>query len=140
MGLTNFEHIDRFVEANRRTYQAYRAALADVPGISLLTYDAAEHNNYQYIIAEIDPTLKVTRDQIVEALHAENVLARRYFWPGCHKMQPYRSLFPLAGETLAATEAIADRVIALPAGYSAGPDEIATIVAVASALTGATVS
>ena len=24
-----------------------------------------------------------SRDQIVEALHAENVLARRYFWPGC---------------------------------------------------------
>ena len=30
------------------------------------------------------------RDDLVAALHAENVLARRYFYPGCHRLEPYR--------------------------------------------------
>ncbi len=41
---------------------------------------------------------------LVRVLHAENVLARRYFYPGCHEMEPYRSYFPHAGLVLPETE------------------------------------
>ena len=34
------------------------------------------------------------RDEIVEALHAENVIARKYYWPGCRRMEPYRTTQP----------------------------------------------
>ena len=50
------------------------------------------------------------------ALHAENVLARKYFWPGCHRMAPYRDLFPNAGVLLEQTQVVAERVIVLPTG------------------------
>ena len=56
------------------------------------------------------------RDEIVEALHAEKIIARKYFWPGCHRMEPYRSLQPNAGLLLPETERIAARVIVLPTG------------------------
>ena len=36
----------------------------------------------------------LSRDELQRVLWAENVLARRYFFPGCHRMEPYRSLFP----------------------------------------------
>jgi hypothetical protein len=52
-------------------------------------------------------------DQI---LQAENVLARRYFYPGCHRMEPYRSYFPHAGRFLPETEKLAQRVLLLPTG------------------------
>ena len=55
---------------------------------------------------------------IVAALHAENVLARKYFWPGCHGMKPYQELFPHAGLMLRNTERVANRVIVLPSGTS----------------------
>ena len=54
----------------------------------------------------------------VEALHAERILARRYFWPGCHNMQPYRSCYPHAGLVLPVTNAISERVLVLPTGTS----------------------
>jgi dTDP-4-amino-4,6-dideoxygalactose transaminase len=130
MGLTNLDYIDTVIETNRRNYQAYRKALATVPGLAVLSYDEAERNNYQYVVVEVDRDCPVNRDAIVAALHAENVLARRYFWPGCHRMKPYRDLFPRAGDALPQTAVVADRVIVLPTGTALLPGAIETIAAV----------
>src|SRR5205085_6146926 len=70
---------------------------------------------------------RVSRDRLVDVLHAENVLARRYFYPGCHRMEPYRSYFPHAGLLLPQTEAIARRVIVLPTGSEMTSQAIATV-------------
>lgn len=114
MGLTNLNNLNNVIEANKRNYDAYRTTLADVPGVSLLTYDEAEHNNFQYIAIEVSEKSPVSRDDIVAALRAENVLARKYFWPGCHKMEPYRDLFPHAELVLPNTLKIAEQVIVIP--------------------------
>jgi dTDP-4-amino-4,6-dideoxygalactose transaminase len=128
MGLTNFEAMEDIIAINRRNYEAYKAGLANVPGISLINYDPAERNNYQYVVIEVDPEVcPRTRDEIVEALHAENIIARKYFWPGCHKMEPYRSLQPNAGLLLPETERIAARVIVLPTGQSITAETVADI-------------
>lgn len=116
MGLVNLEALPAFVEANRRHYARYREALAGIPGVQLLEFDAATAPNWQYCVVEIGTAAACTRDQLVEALHAENILARKYFWPGCHRMRPYRDLDPLAGSRLPHTEAVAERVVVLPTG------------------------
>ena len=118
MGLANLDGFDDIVAANRRNHAAYRQALAGVPGISVLDYDPAERNSHHYVVVEVDEASASTRDGILAALHAENILARKYFWPGCHMMQPYRDLFPHAGVMLPHTHAVAERVIVLPNGTS----------------------
>ena len=40
---------------------------------------------------------------MLAVLHAENVLARRYFYPGCHRMEPYGSEEPGVCERLPVT-------------------------------------
>jgi dTDP-4-amino-4,6-dideoxygalactose transaminase len=67
------------------------------------------------------------RDVLIEVLHAENVLARRYFWPGCHRLEPYRTLFPHAGEMLPRTEEVANRILVLPTGSAVSEEDIETI-------------
>lgn len=129
MGLTNLESVDEFIAINYRNYKAYERELGDLPGVSIIKYDDREKCNYQYIVLEIDSTIThVTRDQLIEILRSENVLARRYFYPGCHKMEPYRSYFPHAGLVLPETELLANRVISLPTGTAVGPEEINKIV------------
>jgi len=118
MGLTNLDYIDTVIAANRHNYHAYCDALSDLPGLSVLAYDEAERNNYQYVVLEVGKECPVNRDTIVAALHAENILARKYFWPGCHNMKPYRDLFPHAGLVLSNTEYVVDRVIVLPTGVN----------------------
>lgn len=130
MGLVNLDAIDSVVEANLRNYQAYREGLSGLPGISLLTFDESERNNYQYVVMEVGEECQVTRDQIIQTLHAENILARRYFWPGCHNMKPYKELFPHAGLMLPNTQQVADRVVVLPTGTTMDVDMIQNVVSV----------
>jgi dTDP-4-amino-4,6-dideoxygalactose transaminase len=128
MGLTSLESIDEFVAVNRRNYRQYRDALAGLVGVKLLQYDDREKNNYQYVVVEIDRLrCGVSRDRLLEILHSENILARRYFFPGCHLMEPYRSMYPSRKSRLAVTDRIAGRVLSLPTGTAVGDAEIATI-------------
>lgn len=128
MGLTGLESVEEFIAVNYRNYKEYERELADTPGVQLLTYDETEKRNYQYIILEIDKTVtQISRDQLIAILHAENVLARRYFYPGCHQMEPYRSHFPHAGHLLPETEKLVNRVLSLPTGTAVETGEIGKV-------------
>jgi dTDP-4-amino-4,6-dideoxygalactose transaminase len=125
MGITGLESIDDFIEANHQNYKQYQRDLEDLVGIRLFNYNEIDSCNYQYIILEVDETItNISRNQIMKILHAENVLARRYFYPCCHRMEPYRSFFPHAGLLLPETEKISDRILVLPTGTSISSDDI----------------
>jgi dTDP-4-amino-4,6-dideoxygalactose transaminase len=126
MGLTGLQHFDDDVAANKRNYLRYRDALQSVAGVSLVAYDEGERNNYHYVVLELDPAVcPLSRDDLVRVLHTENVVARRYFHPGVHRMAPYRSLYP--GMVLPETETVAERVVVLPTGQTIDDDAVATI-------------
>jgi dTDP-4-amino-4,6-dideoxygalactose transaminase len=128
MGLTNLESMDDFIATNRRNYKQYEQELAGLEGVTLLSYDEQEKCNYQYVVLEIDQRKTVvTRDQLMEILHAENVLARRYFYPGCHRMEPYSSSYPDAHSALPQTERVAASVITLPTGQAITPETIRVV-------------
>ena len=116
MGLTSLESFDEFVAVNRRNYEAYVRQLSGIAGLSVIVYNEREFNNYQYVVLGISEDLPLSRDDLIQLLFAENVLARRYFYPGCHRMEPYRTLYPDAGEQLPQTEAVCRRVLSLPTG------------------------
>jgi len=128
MGLTSLESLDEFIAVNYRNYCAYREGLAGIPGVELVEYEPRERNNYQYIVIEIDEqTAGMSRDILVKILHAENVRARRYFYPGVHQMEPYRSYFPNARLVLPETEKLTQKVLQLPTGTSVSTSDIQII-------------
>lgn len=128
MGLTSLESLERFIDTNHQNYKQYQQELAGIPGVSLLSYDESEKCNYHYIVLEIDEVLtQFSRDDLQKILWAENILARRYFYPGCHRMEPYRSYFPHAGLLLPNTERLLSRVLCLPTGTAIGVEEISKI-------------
>lgn len=130
MGLALLSSLDEIAARNRDNYLHYKACLEDVPGIELYAYDLSSRHNYQYIVVEIDKTVTgVSRDILTEVLKAENVFARRYFYPGCHMMEPYRSYYPHAGLLLPHTEALTERVFLLPSGTAISDADIERICA-----------
>lgn len=125
MGLTSLESMDQFVAVNRKNYYRYRDRLQDIPGIRLLEFNERESNNYQYIIVDVDEvSVGLKRDELMSLLSAERVLARRYFHPGCHNMEPYLSRLPHERLTLPVTDRVVRRVLCLPTGCEASYDEI----------------
>lgn len=127
MGLTNLLNVEPVIETNRRNFSVYENELRGIPGVHLRQYNGSEENNFQYITIEVDENSMTTRDEMVTALTSKNVLARKYFWPGIHRMQPYRDLYPHAGSKLPQTEKVARRVIVLPTGTAVDVDAIRAI-------------
>ncbi len=127
MGLTSLEDMDAVIAVNRANHALYRQQLAGLPGVTLRTYNEAERNNYQYIVLQIDADATgIHRDDIVRLLHAENIIARRYFHPGCHRMEPYRSR-DASGMDLPVTERVTEQVLSLPTGTAVDSDDIGKV-------------
>ena len=127
MGMVNFDILGSVIDSNLKNYQAYKEGLAGLPGIQLLSFDLTESNNFQYLVMEVRKECPVSRDKIIQVLRAENILARKYFWPGCHNMMPYCELYPHAGLLLPNTQQVATGVVVLPTGISVEISMIKTI-------------
>lgn len=129
MGLAMLDKVEAIREVNERNFGSYRKHLSGIDGITLRypSRDLTEQN-WQYIIITIDENIfGLSRDDLIDVLNAENVLARRYFYPGCHKMQPYFNSFPNKGRVLALTDQISETVISLPTGESVNDKSIRII-------------
>jgi dTDP-4-amino-4,6-dideoxygalactose transaminase len=128
MGLTSLESAGEFVAINSRNYLAYRQRLLGVPGLDLITYPGHESHNHHYVVIEINrEQCGLGRDQLYQVLRAENILARRYFYPGAHRMMPYRSMPKYRDLSLPATDAVSGRVLCLPTGTTVDPGDVELI-------------
>jgi dTDP-4-amino-4,6-dideoxyglucose len=59
-----------------------------------------------------------SRDNLVHHFHENDILVRRYFHPGCHHLEPYKS-DPSYNNSrlLPKTENVASKVLVFPTGY-----------------------
>ncbi|MEM8709760.1 MAG: DegT/DnrJ/EryC1/StrS family aminotransferase [Planctomycetota bacterium] len=125
MGLTSLDAYDEFVERNRRNYNAYAARLGAINGLEVFPHDDSRPHNFHYVVFEVDEDAAgLSRDELVTVLEAENVLARRYFYPDSHRMEPYRSNQPTAHLVLQETERLCQRVMSFPNGGSVDEEAI----------------
>ncbi|MBS1812407.1 MAG: aminotransferase class I/II-fold pyridoxal phosphate-dependent enzyme [Acidobacteria bacterium] len=127
MGLSSLSMMDEIMAANKLNYEAYALRLAGLSGLRLFSFDEPGSRNYQYVIAEVQGD-GLSRDQLLEVLWSEGIRARRYFYPGCHRMEPYAS--QPQSTPLPVTERLSDTVLALPTGKVVGPTEIAKVCAI----------
>jgi dTDP-4-amino-4,6-dideoxygalactose transaminase len=93
--------------------------------VRFLDYDDMEETNFQYIAIEIDAAIaRATRDEVMHRLHAQQIMVRRYFYPGCHRMEPYASLYPRLAGQLPVTDAVCSKVLILPNGTGVSPEDV----------------
>jgi len=115
LGVMNLEGIRTFIDRNFINYVGYEHNLQH----SDLCVYQQRGGNYQYVIVELLGG-NLPADVLVKILRAENVLARRYFLPPCHKMVPYVR----EGYYLPNTEIVSDRVFVLPTGMSVEQQDV----------------
>ena len=131
MGLVNLDSLDQILHINRQNYELYRQKFAEIDGLTLLKFDHEEKCNWQYIVVEVEDKYPLQRNELLAKLREKNVLARRYFWPGCHKMEPYKTLQPNASNLLPVTEDISERIIVFPTGGTVNEEVIQRIIEIA---------
>lgn len=125
MGLVSLSTEDPILQRNRANFEAYAEGLRGVPGVQIVRPTAGDRWHYHYVVLEIDETAPLDRDLLQRVLWQENVLARRYFYPGCHRLEPYCGAS--THSALPVTERLARRTLALPNGLQMEPDEATSV-------------
>jgi dTDP-4-amino-4,6-dideoxy-D-glucose transaminase len=125
MGLASLAALDGFLAANRANLAAYAEALEGIPGVELMPFAAPEETNCHHVTVLVDPAAAgLDRDELKAVLEAENVLARRYFHPGCHRVPPHDEL---PTPPLPVTERALERCLSLPTGTAVSVEHSAAI-------------
>jgi len=127
MGLISLQELDGFIRRNKENYEQYRRNITKIDGVSLIEHDERQSKNYHYIVIDIGQSAGISRDLVLRIMEAEKILARRYFYPGCHRMEPYCSYYPNAGLLLPVTEALSERLICLPNGTAVSSEDVTKV-------------
>lgn len=118
--------LGRFEEARsaRRAVDArYREALADVPGIAPLAIPPGVEPNFSYFPVLVGEGYALSRDGLYEALKAQQIFARRYFYPLLSSLPMYRDLPSAAPANLPVATQAAEQILCLPIYEGLGEDD-----------------
>ena len=113
MGLCNLRHIDEEIRKRKRVSDLYRVLLSDVEGLRLnAVQENVETNNAYFPIVIDEKKFGATREEVFEALEAENIGARKYFYPITNSFSAFHGRFDVAQTPIALH--ISKRVLTLP--------------------------
>ena len=85
--IAGLEEIASNVAHNERIYRAYVEYLDAVDGIDLLRFDESEQSSFKNIVVDVARQFPLTRDQLVQRLNQEGILARPHYSPALHCKQ-----------------------------------------------------
>lgn len=110
LGCAQLEQLPGFVERKRQLAQRYRQAFEGIDGLKVFTEQPFARSNYWLNAIVLDAAYGDVRDQLLEAMHREQVLARPV-WTPMHRLPMY-SQAPRSD--LTTTESMERRIINLP--------------------------
>ena len=112
MGICNLRHLDGEIAKRKRVYERYLENLEDVSGLVLHRVPAGVRHNYAYMPVVFEDAFGATRDEVYAALAAEDIFARKYFYPLISDYECYRGVY--ASERTPVAAHVAARVLTLP--------------------------
>jgi len=117
IALLSLEDFEVNQKNNEKLFCVYDEMLSSITGIKLIKPAGVTRSNYQYVVCEIDElNFGMSRDSLIEVLKAENVMARRYFYPGVHNSVGFRKSGFGYASSLPVTDYLCGACIQLPIG------------------------
>ena len=120
-GLAAFDNLENILNQNRFVYKSYIESFKQFQEIRFLKYNSKNVSNFHYIIAQVPASV---RDRLVEHFHKNKVFVRKYFFPGCHRLEPYCNDEKYTQCNLPITEKVSAEIIVFPNGNQIKPDDI----------------
>lgn len=95
MGICNLRHVEEYIEVRRKVTERYNERLGNVLGIRLGKPQKDVTANYAYYPVYFDEKqFRKNRDMVFEELAAQDIHARRYFYPAINELTCYKDAFP----------------------------------------------
>ena len=111
MGLCNLRHVDEEIGKRRKVAERYMEHLGGLPGLKLPHCQKGLTPNYAYFPVVFDG-FGADRNQIYDALAANDIYPRKYFYPLTNAFQCYEGRF--SPEDTPVASYMAERVLTLP--------------------------
>lgn len=113
MGLYSLGMLEGAAESRNETANYYHEMLGRLPGIEFQHVEPVNRHSYKDFSITIDPDrFGLSRDQLAEALAAENIDTRKYYEPPAHRQHAYRPFYN--GNDLPNTEYLAQHSLSFP--------------------------
>ena len=113
MGICNLRHIKEEIAKRKVCAERYWQRLDGVKGIKLLKPDNNTVWNYAYFPIIFDG-YKYDRNQIQQMLQANNIFARKYFYPLTNDLNCYKEKFGCSIKDMPVARKAAESVLTLP--------------------------
>lgn len=98
LGLSQLDDLSRRIAAKRAHFEAYRAALGELPGVRFMPIEDPDAANYWLTCMTIDPVDGgSSRDAVIAALEAADVEARP-LWKPLHMQPVFQDCASIGGE------------------------------------------
>jgi dTDP-4-amino-4,6-dideoxygalactose transaminase len=114
LGLLQLKGIDKALAKRKAIDERYRAALANLAGISCVQPSGETISNYAYFPIMVQPNYPLSRDALYQKFRDQNVFVRRYFYPLISDFPMYRGLPSAAHGNLPNARRISQQILCLP--------------------------
>ena len=112
MGLCNLKHIDTVFAERQKRYSYYKTKLQNIEGISFFNKNENATDNYAYFPILITDEYGKTRDELYDLLKANNIFARKYFYPLTSCFACYKNEYD--SSKLINAKKLSERVLTIP--------------------------
>lgn len=123
MGIYSLKRLEAAARSRNDTAALYQEMLGRIPGIEFQTVRSGNRSSYKDFSIVVYPNqFGLTRDELQQALEAENIDTRKYYVPPVHRQHAYKQFFDHR-RGLPVTDWLAANSLSLPI-WSFMPDEI----------------
>lgn len=113
MGLCNLKHITTEIEKRKVCYEKYVEILKEIQGINIIEKLDYVKNNYGYFPILIDEKIYgKTRDDLYGFFRANNIYARKYFYPLTPDQLCFKNKY--INSSIENARYVSDRILTLP--------------------------
>ncbi|NWK77244.1 aminotransferase class I/II-fold pyridoxal phosphate-dependent enzyme [Aquitalea sp. LB_tupeE] len=117
IGLLNLKALPVYISHNKKIYDRYRERISSIPGLRIIEASGVDFSNCQYFVCDVDADVfGLDRDTLIALLKLENINARRYFYPGTHRVVSFADEFSRSGRSLPGVDLLSRRIFQLPIG------------------------
>jgi len=131
MALASLDDLESQVDRNRERYHVYCELLEPIKGLEIVKYDETERRGFKNILVKLNDQWPISREDTLDILHAENMLARPYYSPPLHtKKTDYDTI----KADLPVAELLTEKYLLLPSGEFVSTEDIQAITSLLSFL------
>lgn len=124
MALSCIDEIEAQINHNKSIYQTYKNGIKKIKGLKIIEYDENERRSFKNILIELEDSWSVSREILIDLMHAENLIVRPYYTPPLHEM---KRDYPTVFGALPNTDYWKSRLLLLPCGYFVSKEDVCLI-------------